>query len=627
LSNLRRALPASPKGYTPSEVDCPSTAPSVRLADSLSPNETEWVQRRRDNTIEPMRDFLSRMNISNFDAGQYIDDHRNNVSALPNIGIAFSGGGWRALINGAGVLSAFDSRSDNSTNTGQLGGLLQSATYIAGLSGGNWLVGSIYINNFTTVSALRDDPSVWQFDNSILEGPPSGGIQFLNTASYYSDLYDEVEGKINAGFDASLTDYWGRALSFQLINATDGGPAYTWSSIAQTEGFQNAEQPFPISLADARAPGQKIVSLNSSNFEFNPFEMGTWDPTTYGFIPTRYLGTNMTNGSVADDSRCTIGFDNAGFVMGTSSSLFNTLILQLNDSSLDIPDFLRDAVGSLLVNLGSDDNDIADYDPNPFYGWNPTGDARSATNHSLTLVDGGEDNQNIPFNPLIQPLREVDVIFASDNSADTPTNWPNGSALVQTYMRSLEPISNGTAFPSIPDVNTFINLGLNYRPTFFGCNASNITSSSPSLDASNLAVTPPLIVYMPNSPYVTYSNQSTVTLETNNTYRDAMIRNGYEVATMANGTLSGYENWSQCVACAILSRSFDRTGTEVPQACQGCFTQYCWDGTLNSTDPGTYTPEPRLSTLDIDSAGTLSAHFSPRVMAVAALGSALALFL
>ncbi|KAK5077752.1 Lysophospholipase 1 [Exophiala xenobiotica] len=627
LTNLRRALPNSPKGYTPSEVDCPSTAPSVRLADSLSQNETEWVQRRRNNTIEPMREFLSRMNISNFDAGQYIDDNRNNASALPNIGIAFSGGGWRALINGAGVLSAFDSRTENSTNSGQLGGLLQSATYIAGLSGGNWLVGSIYVNNFTTVTALRDDPSVWQFENNILEGPPSGGIQLFNTAGYYTDIYNEVQGKRDAGFDASLTDYWGRAISSQLINATEGGPAYTWSSIALTEGFQNAEQPFPISIADARAPGQKIVSLNSSVYEFNPFEMGTWDPTTYGFIPTRYLGTNMTNGSVVDNSRCTIGFDNAGFIMGTSSSLFNTLILQLNDSSLDIPDILRSSIGSLLQGLGRDSNDIADYDPNPFYGWNPTGNASSSTNRSLTLVDGGLDNQNIPLNPLIQPVREVDVIFANDNSADTPTNWPNGSSLVQTYMRSQSPIGNGTAFPSIPDTNTFINLGLNNRPTFFGCDASNITSSRPSLDASNRAATPPLIVYIPNSPYVTFSNQPTTTLETNNTYRDAMIRNGYEVATMANGTLPGYENWPQCVACAILSRSFDRTGTEVPQACQDCFAQYCWDGTLNSTDPGSYSPEPRLSTLELDSAAASSAQSSLGVVAVAAVGSVLALTL
>jgi len=332
----------------------------------------------------------------------------------------------------------------------------------------------------------------------------------------------------------------------------------------------------------------------------------------------------MTNGSVTENSRCTVGFDNAGYVMGTSSSLFNNLILQLNDSSLDIPDALRTAVGSLLTGLDRDNDDIADYEPNPFYKWNPTGNAYNANNSSLTLVDGGLDNQNVPFNPLIQPQRALDVIFANDNSADTPLSWPNGSSLVQTYMRAFEPIGNGTSFPSIPDTNTFINLGLNTRPTFFGCDASNLTLSTPALDGSVASVTPPLIVYLPNYPYVTFSNQPTITLTTNNTYRDAMIANGYEVATMANGTLEGYENWPQCVACAVLSRSFDRTGTEVPKACQDCFSQYCWDGTVNSTVPATYDPQPRLQALDITSAAG-AVQSSTHVLAIVAFVSAMVL--
>lgn len=542
-----------------------------------------------------MREFLSRMNVSGFDAGQYIDNNRNNVSALPNIGMAFSGGGWRALINGAGVLKALDSRTDNATARGQLGGLLQSSTYMAGLSGGNWLVGSFYMNNNSRIEDIANAPGTWDFQNSILEGPPSGGIKLLNRVEYYTDLYEQVQRKRDAGYDASLTDYWGRALSYQLINAPDGGPAYTWSSIAQSSGFQNGEHPFPISIADARAPGQVILSLNSSVYEFNPFEMGTWDPTTYGFIPTQYLGTNMTNGNPT--GRCVEGFDNAGFVMGTSSSLFNNLILQLNDSSLDIPSALRVTIGALLAGIGKDNDDIADYRPNPFYGWNPTGRSYNSNNDSLTLVDGGLDNQNVPFHPLIQPVRQLDIIIANDNSADTSNNWPNGSSLVQTYQRSLEAIGNGTAFPAVPDTQTFINLGLNTRPTFFGCNASNFTTSSSG-------VVPPLIVYLPNYPYVTYSNQPTVTLKTNTTYRDAMIANGYEVATMANGTRAGYENWSQCLACAILSRSFDRTGTQVPETCQRCFQQYCWDGTVNSTQPTGYNPHPVSKEIKIESASS-----------------------
>ena len=47
-----------------------------------------------------MREFLGRMNISGFDAAKYISDNAKNSSALPNIAIAASGGGYRALLNG-----------------------------------------------------------------------------------------------------------------------------------------------------------------------------------------------------------------------------------------------------------------------------------------------------------------------------------------------------------------------------------------------------------------------------------------------------------------------------------------------------------------------------------------------
>ena len=120
---------------------------------------------------------------------------------LPNIAIAVSGGGYRACLNGGGAVQAVDSRESNSTADGHLGGLLQSATYLAGLSGGGWLVGSIYVNNFTTVSGLLNNgnsSSLWQFQNSIFQGPATGGIQPLDTAEYYSTIYDEVKGKNDA---------------------------------------------------------------------------------------------------------------------------------------------------------------------------------------------------------------------------------------------------------------------------------------------------------------------------------------------------------------------------------------------------------------------------------------------
>lgn len=126
-------------------------------------------------------------------------------------------------------------------------------------------VGSIYINNFTTVTALRDttEGSVWEFGNSVLEGPHQGGLQILDTAEYYKILIEEVDDKADAGFDISITDLWGRALSFQLINATNGGPSYTWSSIALAENFKTGEIPMPLLVADESKPPYRHTSFRT----------------------------------------------------------------------------------------------------------------------------------------------------------------------------------------------------------------------------------------------------------------------------------------------------------------------------------------------------------------------------
>lgn len=174
-------------------------------------------------------------------------------------------------------------------------------------------------------------------------------------------------------------------------------------------------------------------------------------------------------------------------------------------------------------------------------------------------------------------MRQVDVIFAVDSSADifgegSPSpNWPNGTALVATYQRANSPIMNSTSFPYIPGQDTFVALGLNNRPAFFGCDSKNVT------EGNNI---PPLIVYLPNSPYTFWSNTSTFeklsyTLEE----RAGMIKNGYDVVTQGNATREGASNWPTCVGCAILSRSLERNGQAVPEVCNRCFQQYCWNGT------------------------------------------------
>lgn len=597
-----RAEPDAPDGYVPSNVTCPSPLPSLRRASGLSPQETAWLRRRRPQAADSLQSFLRHATIPNFDAAGFVQrlaNSSNNSADAPNIAVGLSGGGYRAMLTGAGVLEAFDGRVHNATTSGHLGGLLQASTYVAGLSGGSWAVGSIFLNNFTTVQQLQRPArgsSVWELSRSVFQGPAPHGVHPLDTTRYYNDLRDQLDAKRDAGYELSLTDLWGRALAWQMIDAPDGGLSYTWSSIANTSNIRDGSIPLPLIVADSRLPGERLVLGNSTIFEFSPWEFGTFDASIYGFAPLEYVGSPFNNGNLNSSRRCVRGFDNAGYVMGSSATLFNEFLLNLN--SLHLPRVANDLISDILGHIGRENDDIAPYTPNPFYNYTVQTNPFNNTDR-LTVVDGGEDGQNIALHPLIQPERQVDVVIAVDASADTPTYFPNGTSLVASYERSIRDprISNGTAFPPVPAQNTFVNRGFNERPTFFGCNASNFSSS---------ASLPPLVVYLPNAPYTYNSNQSTFKLSYSTEERDNMVFNGYHVGTMGNGTVD--RNWPTCLSCAILSRSFHRTNTTVPAACKSCFARYCWDGRSNDTTPNTYEPAYIIGRENVDAAPALVAR-------------------
>lgn len=555
--------------YAPTRLECPSNPNFITHASALSSNETDWIEARHNVTDPILIDYLDRMNMTGFDASTFL----SNVSL--SIGLAFSGGGYRAMLCGAGQLAALDNRTTNSTNSGHLGGLLQASTYLAGLSGGNWMVNSIILNNFTSTQALQADKDLWDLSDSIFN---PGGLNIISTASYYDTLVDDIDDKRDAGYNISLTDIWGRALSQQFIGLDDGGPALQFSDVRNYDAFTSHQMPYPVVVSVGRAPGTLVVSTNSTVFEISPFHLGSWDPSLYAFTDTYYLGSNVSDGVPVNDTACVAGFDNGGFILGTSSTLFNQFLLQLNSSG--VSGVLYKLAQSILEDIDEDDNDIAVYGPNPFA--NLTGNSTISKASFLSLVDGGEDNQNVPLYPLQQQVRGLDVIFAYDNSADTDYNWPNGASIGATYARQFGTQGNHSMFPSVPDNNTFVNLKLNEGPVFFGCYANNFTTLRNQTGADDDYV-PPLIVWNSNSPYSYYSNTSTFKMTYTTDEVSGMIENGYNVATRGNSTEDS--EWGACVGCAIIQREVERRGQNMSSQCQSCFNRYCWNGTLDATTP------------------------------------------
>lgn len=89
--------------------------------------------------------------------------------------------------------------------------------------------------------------------------------------------------------------------------------------------------------------------------------------------------------------------------MGTSSTLFNQFLLRINSTHL--PSFITRLARHFLKDLSQDFNDIAVYSPNPFKDTKFLDSDYTTSivdSDSLFLVDGGEDDENVPVLPLIQ---------------------------------------------------------------------------------------------------------------------------------------------------------------------------------------------------------------------------------
>ncbi|KAK3070938.1 hypothetical protein LTR53_009560 [Teratosphaeriaceae sp. CCFEE 6253] len=500
--------------YAPTSTSCPS-ASLIRPASGLNPSESAYIAARKPSANTALTSWLKRQ-------GAF------STSSLPVVGLTSSGGGYRALLETAGVIQAFDGR-DSNTN---VSGFYQTLTYEAGLSGGAWFLSSLAGNNWPTVSYLRDNLWEQAFQNSLLV---PANLLSTSGLTEYALVVSDIEAKEGAGYDVTIVDPYGRLLSYQLLRGFDGGVATRLSGLTTLSNFTNHNVPYPIITTTNvnGSQGQCAPPLNAIIYEFHPFEYGSWDTGVSAFAQTKYMGSNLTNGSPTVPGVCTVRYDNLGYIFGTSSDVFFaacSVIPPSNSSSAGLASVLEG-----LVNQAHEPvfTDLFGIYVNPFYKYKRSSQVQNDA--VLTMVDGGATLQNNPIWPFIQPSRTVDVLVVNDNSADTTDNFPNGTEIRQTYLNAQA--VGLTKMPFIPPVSTFVAQGLNKRATFFGCNETGTT----------------FIVFLPNVAYTYNSGQPTSKIQYSVAETDAMIVNGNAIATQ-NGTAG----WPFCLACAVKNKDGSR---------------------------------------------------------------------
>lgn len=63
-------------------------------------------------------------------------------------------------------------------------------------------------------------------------------------------------------------------------------------------------------------------------------EFASYDPFLSSGMNLSFAGTHLNNGRSLNGSACVVGFDQAGFIMGSSASLFNVSTLHMRTSWL-----------------------------------------------------------------------------------------------------------------------------------------------------------------------------------------------------------------------------------------------------------------------------------------------------
>ncbi|KAN0111415.1 phospholipase B [Russula decolorans] len=574
---------------------CPNvtTDPLLRsftpMNQSLHPGEEEYVNTRLTTVIpNEWKNWIGDGSAIGYNLSSF------NSSSFPKIGIATSGGGYRAAQYGAGALSALDARNESAKAAGS-GGLLQVTSYLAGLSGGSWLTGSLYMNDFPTTKDLvlgnGDNMTGWLL-NIPLATPDGSDVYSKENQQWYGSLVWSVFAKAGTGIDTSITDFWSRMISYHFLNQTSRANFFTndsahgagqlLSDVPSIPKWQQYLVPFPIIQADSRPVGSNLTTTldpSSTVYEMTPMEFGSWDPQLSAMVNITYAGTHLTNGQPDNSTACTTFFEQIGFVMGTSASLFNQIFDFINNTIQGMDKSSAKAIllmlDRLLEAFRSRSDDVANW-PNPFYNLAGKENFQDLNSTWLELIDGSSNQENVPVGQLFVRARGLDVVVALDASAnlDSPV-WFSGSTILFSASRITNLLqSSHQSFPPLPEnAAEFISTGINIRPTFFGCFP---TQNPPEY---------PIVVYFPSAPPINGDNpvintntfQLDYTPEHTGLFLDQVHANA--IGGFMPNTNSPDPNFGKCLQCVAIDRARYKIKPPLERSsfCTQCFQQYCFD--------------------------------------------------
>ncbi|NXJ15258.1 PA24A phospholipase, partial [Odontophorus gujanensis] len=291
----------------------------LRFSMALCDEEKKFRQQRKDNIMHSMKSFLGEENSKNLTTSRDV----------PVIAVLGSGGGFRAMVGFAGVMKALYES-----------GVLDCATYIAGLSGSTWYMSTLYSHPDFPEKGPKEINQ--ELMNSVSHNP-----LLLLTPQKVKRYIEALWNKKSSGQPVTFTDIFGMLIGETLIhNRMDT----TLSNMK--EKVSEAQCALPLFTCLHVKPD--VSELMFADWvEFSPYEIGM---AKYGtFMSPDLFGSKFFMGTVVKK----YSENPLHFLMGVWGSAFSILfnrVLGVSSSQNKGPTMEEELENIRLKHLVSNDS-------------------------------------------------------------------------------------------------------------------------------------------------------------------------------------------------------------------------------------------------------------------------------
>jgi phospholipase A2 len=368
----------------------------VRYSRQLPDQEKDFVRERLPKVRDALGKFLG------------MDLSKVPLDQIPKIGIACSGGGYRAMLASLGVLVELERQ-----------GLSDAIMYTVGLSGGAWLVSNIYGSPATTMQGVLD-----RLREKLQH-------RFYTSEIFPTVLKKELRERVAQRQVLSLIDTYSWHLHMHMYR--DWSVAEDlWNLPRLSEQAQRVaggQMSFPIYTAVTSAPGAGVSAMRW--LEFTPYEAGIRDDVD-AFIPMFSFGRHFSGEGHSTNFHAE---PSISFMAGLFGSAFCATVDQIFSNTLENDSWVMRLLHGKLYKKFPSFGDGRLFTPCQFPNFALQGPLSRFD--ELSIFDAG-CAFNVPLPPLMRPERGVDIMIGLDQSGGRDQENSANLTLAAEYAKKFD---------------------------------------------------------------------------------------------------------------------------------------------------------------------------------------------